>query len=533
MALWLSIFLPALPLQLAARGMAEIGADTRPLAVVEGPEQRPRIAFCNDAARAAGIAPGQKLAAAEALAHDLIAVVRHSERERDAVDELACWAYQFSPSITRAENGLLIETGASRRLFGGHARLHRRITHGLRGLGYAATFAYAVTPRAAWLLGAARAQQPDAPALTESRQGSSPHGSSVSSGTRPIPDVFDIHALPAALAPLPLSLFDWDSETVATLQALGLHHIADLLQLPRDGLTRRFGRALLDDLDRALGRVPDPQPLFAPPEQFDVKIELPTDVTDAAQLMFPAHRLLRSLEGFLRGRGAGTTALVFIAHHNPRRALPRPPTRIELRLATPERDAHRLARLFEERLMRCQLPEPAIALTLRVDQITTFAAVNASWLPPASNDAQHGADWLHLAETLHARLGSERVFQLQTVDDHRPEHAYRVTPLSIDAQSDRKREQTDLHAPRPLLILLTPQPLTHRNDTPNYGGALTLLVGPERIEAGWWDLAQSRSPGNRSVFRDYFVARNPRGQTLWVYRELTAPRAWYLHGFFA
>jgi protein ImuB len=35
------------------------------------------------------------------------------------------------------------------------------------------------------------------------------------------------------------------------------------------------------------------------------------------------------------------------------------------------------------------------------------------------------------------------------------------------------------------------------------------------------------------VHRDYFVARNPQGQLLWIFRELTAPRGWFLHGFFA
>jgi protein ImuB len=52
-----------------------------------------------------------------------------------------------------------------------------------------------------------------------------------------------------------------------------------------------------------------------------------------------------------------------------------------------------------------------------------------------------------------------------------------------------------------------------------------MLAGPERIEAGWWD--------EKPVSRDYFVARNPRGETLWVYRELSTPRQWYLHGVFA
>jgi hypothetical protein len=59
MSLWLALILPALPVQLAARALEHAG----PLVVVEGPAQRPVVAFCNQAASASGVIPGQKLAA--------------------------------------------------------------------------------------------------------------------------------------------------------------------------------------------------------------------------------------------------------------------------------------------------------------------------------------------------------------------------------------------------------------------------------------------------------------------------------------
>ncbi len=46
-------------------------------------------------------------------------------------------------------------------------------------------------------------------------------------------------------------------------------------------------------------------------------------------------------------------------------------------------------------------------------------------------------------------------------------------------------------------------------------------------------LVGPRHPTAKAVHRDYFVARNGRGQMLWVFRELTAPRGWFLHGLFA
>jgi protein ImuB len=522
MALWLALCLPALSLQLVERAVLHAG----PLAITEGPRERPLIAFCNEAARAAGIAPAMKLAAAQALARTLTAVPRNPDHERDALHELACWAYQFSAQITvrppsplrgfggqadsapatgASVSGLMLETGGSERLFGGHARLHRHIRRGLGSLGYRATFGYAATPGAAWLIGSARA------------------------AGLPAPDAQARGELQPALARLPLAILQWDADTTRTLQALGLTTIGQVVGLPRDAFARRFGADRLDQLDRALGLQPDPQPAFTPPARFAARIELPADVTQSGQLMFPAHRLLRSLEGFLRGHGAGAVELIFTAHHSPHRARSAAATRIALALAAPERDAGRLAHLLAERLTRVGLPEPAVELSLAVERLAPFQALNASLLPPSQDGVRDGLDWLQLAETLHARLGSERVFQLQAVDDHRPEHAIRIVPLATERGTPAAVARPAHARQRPLLILPAPQPLPQQGPQPGYGGELILVAGPERIEAGWWDFGD---PHRSTVHRDYFVARNRRGQTLWIYRELKQPRGWYLHGFF-
>jgi protein ImuB len=57
---------------------------------------------------------------------------------------------------------------------------------------------------------------------------------------------------------------------------------------------------------------------------------------------------------------------------------------------------------------------------------------------------------------------------------------------------------------------------------------LTLLIGPERIESGWWDDALA--------IRDYFIAQNDGHMLLWIFRLRTnsevAGSGWFLHGFF-
>ncbi len=513
MPTWLALNLPALSLQLAQRGLNAALARNLALAIVDGPVQRTDIVFCNDKARNAGVLPGMKLAAAQALVHDLVAIRRDAQCERTALEELACWAYQFSAQIVpfqvRDSSAVLIETGASERLFGGRDALRQRIVGALRSLGYCATDASAATPAAARILACARA-----------------------AGLKP-PDAVTAAQLPGALGLLPLRLLGWEEQINETLHALGLSTIGQVLGLPREAFARRFGVQRLRDLDRMLGIIPDPHPPFTPLEEFRAHIELPADLIDIEQLTVPVHRLLRLLEGFLRGHGAGATALLLRIHHSARREQPTTPTTIDLVLAVPERDAQRLLRLLTERLARISLPDPAIRLELELERMAELVPPNASFLPPIPPSATQGIDALQLAETLHARLGSAGVFQLQALSDHRPEFAYRVVPLTPGLPYPQS--QTPLPTQRPLMILPTPHRLPaapKEFGTPHYGdGApLALLAGPERIEAGWWDLGQAQ---RATVHRDYFVARNRSGQTLWIYRELAAPHNWFLHGFFA
>lgn len=481
--LWIALFLPELSLQIAGRG-AQYSV---PLAVSDGPRNRPWILTANAAARAAGVEPGMTLAAAQGLAHELQVLARDSLQEQAALANLAGWAGQFTPTVSiEPEAGVLLEIGASLKLFGGLAQLLARIRHGVHELGYHAVAGVAPTPVAAWWLAKARATLPGVRSCSDPAQ------------------------LVARLADLPLALLDWPAQTVALLHELGIKRVGDCLALPRDGLSRRFGPELVAMLDRALGSQPDPRPLFAPPERFISRIELPAEIEQTETLLFPLRRLLNEMEGFLRGRGAGVQQLALIADHTQRRR-----SRIALGLAAPERNAAHLLQLLRERVARTELPGPVVAIALHADVLLPYTPQNASFLPDAATQTTH---WRVLQERLQARLGDARVFGLQAVDDHRPERAWGTA-------RERRRAVPITPSPRPLWLLRAPRALANRDETPEYRGVLTLLAGPERIEAGWWD--------GRPVSRDYYVARNRRGELLWVYREHRAAQGWYLHGIFA
>ncbi|MDY6982688.1 MAG: hypothetical protein SV422_06350, partial [Pseudomonadota bacterium] len=124
----------------------------------------------------------------------------------------------------------------------------------------------------------------------------------------------------------------------------------------------------------------------------------------------------------------------------------------------------------------------------------------------------------------------------RAVDDHRPEQAWKqseaaASPRASGAFGAPKRDAKTppvqaMKSPRPLWLLRTPRTLHSQDGQPIcQGGRLRLIAGPERIESGWWD--------GQSARRDYYVARNGKGETFWIYLDHRRSKDWYLHGIFS
>jgi protein ImuB len=479
--LWIALYLPQLPLQLAER----CASAHPPLAISDGSMQRPAVVCANEAAREGGVRPGMAVAAAKALMGELRVKVREAGEDLAALERLAAWVGQFTSAVAiRGGEGLLLEVETSVKLFAGLAKLLAKLRVGVSELGFRAAIGIAPTPHAAWLF--AKADE---------------SGIAVRSCSA-------IAELPARLADLPLFLLDWPDTMLARLADLGLVRVGDVLALPRAGFRQRFGAHAAADLDRLVGTLPDPKVFYIPPECFGAKLELPMEAATTEAILFPLKRLLGELEGFLRARGKGVQQLHITLGHSHGR------TRVAIELAAPDRDAARLTMLAREKLERVRLSQPTLTVALEADRLLEFAPGNASWLPEREN-AKLGAN--HLVERLTARLGNSRVFGIALGDDHRPERAWRNGTAAPARAAYLPR--------RPLWLLPTPQSLIAGGKGPKLQGELELLAGPERIETGWWD--------GEAVNRDYFVARNPAGETFWIYREHHRPAAWYLHGVFS
>lgn len=500
--LWLALCLPGLPLEVFLRGLDSPTAETL-LAVRQGSV----LLDCTPAARARGIEPGTRPATALALLPELRVLERKPSLEAAALQQLACWAGQFTPSVslqtsTRGPQGLLLEIAPSLQLFRGREALGEHVRQGLQAQGFVPRLACAPTPTGAWLM----AQFRDGLVVEHEA------------------------ALKRQLAEIPARLLDTLQGQLDALGALGVTHLRELLALPRAGLARRFGKELLEELDRASGRQPEPRAWFEAPAEFDTRLELMARVEHAEALLFAARRLLQQLQGWLAARQAATLQVLLDIEHEDRA-----PTSLELRLSSPDRDAERLTLLLREQLSRTQLSEPACGLRLRCPQVQSLSPPTQD-LFPLPTSAREGLG--RLVEKLQARLGPEQVQRLLLVEDPRPEYAGRLEALdgpppekpSHRATASPSPPALDIlpGLPRPLWLLPRPVALQERNNRPFRNGPLSLLAGPERIETGWWD--------DRPVQRDYFIACDADELLLWIFRE-RLPAAelrhgWFLHGRF-
>jgi protein ImuB len=474
--LWTCLNFPDLPLAVFARGAA-----SEMPAVVASASHRPDVVVANAAAGKRGIAAGLSIAAALALDPDLTIHLRDERAESHALKGIALWAGQWTSAISiEPPDCVLLEISACRNYFGGLDKLLGRIDAGLAAIGFVGTLATAPTAGAASLF---------------ARAGQAIIAAEDSDWTR-------------KLAALPLALLASAQTALDTLSGIGVRTLGEFIALPRDGAARRFGQALLDEVDRARGLLPDPRVPFVPPERYHGQLELPAPVVEVEALLFGVKRLVAELAGFLCGHGAGVTQLRFDLVHEDAA-----PTSLVLGLSCTRQVEH-ILNVLRERLARTELPDRVEAIRIVTEEIAPLEAKAGDFFPMAGGDGEAGAQ---LLERLRARLGEDAVRALELRMDHRPERASGQTAMTLAATAPAK---TPPGFPlRPLWLLASPRPL---GADPVLSG-LKLLSGPERIETGWWD--------GEDIGRDYFVGRSPRGEQLWLYRERGG--GWFMHGVFA
>ncbi len=478
--LWLAIRLPQLALDCHIRGYSD---RTGLIAVTDTLKGRETVIACNAAARAAGVQPGMAAPAAGAVAPGLHCLARDPQAETEARERIAAWCYQYSDQVCLLHSasgdhsggrpGLVLEAGASERLFGKPAELASRLELELGRIGYHAAGGSAPTPEAAWLA-AHDGQHVDCRGDIRRR-----------------------------LGPLPIDRLHLEAETLRSMAAMGLRQLRDLLRLPHKSLGRRFGPALTVYLDRLLGIQPDPRRLYQPAESYAARLELPAEISQAQALLFPLRRMVEELCGVLRGGDNAVQEIhVTLGHERGNDSL------IRLGLQSPSQDPTRLMSVLRERLERLRLPENVREIRIEAESLFRFAPGQSRLFHDAAEERQESL--AQLAERLQARLGRGAVSGIGGVEDHRPEYSWRLRAPGEPGQYTSLPHRPSWLLPRP-----------RRCDISSY----EIVSGPERIESGWWD--------GRDCRRDYFVVRDRNGCRLWAFHEYKPRRGWFVHGIFS
>ena len=474
--LWLAVYFPQFALDIRP------ARESTPVAITDKKNARRWLITCNAACHAAGIHRGMDATTALTRDPTLKLVERSKSAERQAMKACGAWAEQYSSSVfldvTRWM--LWMEIGASLAYFGGLDALIQHVDENIESLGYRAQLGIAPTVEAAALFAAHSRVNFRAPIARERKE------------------------LITALSPLPIRLLNAPADAIDALRSVGWQRIGEVLALPRDQLSRRFGREFTQYIQKLIGEAPDPREPYRAPATYHRRFDFADPIHSIEAMLFPLRRMLGELQGYLRGRDTALQRLhLELRHHK------QSPTIIELRTTAPQRDSGRLLALLREQLERTPLPAAITELVLAVDQ---FVPLGDTQLDLFNTTPKRQNDWADLLDKLRARLGDSAVKRLGLSDDHRPEKAWCVV------HQDKPEENSsviDAAEPNRPFWLLDPTPLKQ----------LPRLLGkPERIEAGWWTGDECR--------RDYYIAETSEGSRWWLYRD-AKQQQWFLHGLWS
>ena len=489
--------MPALAIERWAKS-SDCAPDAPIVLTVEG-THGPIIHAVTKAAAERGARPGSRLTDVRAIDPALIAMPADPEGDSALVKALATWAGRWSPLVEVDDDGLRLDVSEVAHLFDGERGLVRDIARRFRAIGLTVRVAIAPTAAAAWALAH------HAPCICKD----------------------DVEA---KLAPLHVSALRLDSDTVRTLERLGLKTIGALIAVPRLSLARRFRGAadVVDALDRALGRKAEPltaAPAERPPRAL-LKLEEPATHPEAASQALD--RLVPMLVQSLSQRRLGARRLSLTGY------------RVDgsigvasVATSIPSREPKHLHRLLADKASALD-PEfgfDAFALTADWSEILGAAQDSLVEEPPGERELAR------LVDRLTVKLGPRAVRRPQPVESHLPERASgwvsALGKTKPTAPAATRRPQRMLDRPEAIdVIYATPEGMPRRFMWRRTVHDIARVEGPERIAPEWW-----RQPSS-SRLRDYYRVEDAAGLRYWIYREGVIGDgrgclpAWFIHGLF-
>ena len=450
-----------------------------------------RLYCVNAAAERQGLSRGMSYSDARAFCPDLQSRPADPQRDRQFLHTLRRWATRYCPWVgLEGEDGLVLDITGSAHLFGGEEAMLTDMRGRLARAGLSAQIGLGDTRGAAW-------------ALAHHGGGSAAPGNML-----------------AALETLPVVALRLDADTSVALQRLGLRRIGDLAKVARAPLTRRFGPGLLLRLDQALGDHPEDITPLPDPPHYGVRMTLPEPIGHLSDVMAGTGRLLGQLCTRLKTQEMGARKLCMTL-----RRVDQDHQQVELRLARPLRDPHRILPLFERGLAEVEAGYGIDQLRLEATQVEPLPVRQVSHVSDRHKDRLDD-----LITRIGTRIGLENIHRFLPADSHIPERSFSIAPAAYS------EPEGGWSSPRPRpLRLFPPEPIAGTGPRPparfrwrRMPLTTGRVTGPERIAPEWWLEDESW----RSGVRDYWRVETRQGRRLWLFYTPQNP-GWFVQGEFA
>ncbi|WHI48260.1 DNA polymerase Y family protein [Microbulbifer sp. VAAF005] len=500
--LWLCIQFPRLPLEVLTRAQQQ-GEEALPQVVVE----KQLVIDRNPAASQCGVETGLSIATASALCADLQLLQRDSQREQQELQQLAQWAYSFTPLVSPQSAGplsngestpahLYLELSGCLKASGGFKALIQQLSDELEQMGIHSLMGLGHSPSAAHMLSQ----------LTEHRNWLA------KSDSPPSPQQWR-----QWISFAPSKLLNCDKKTISKLYACGIKRVSQLLAIPLSEVGSRFGRPFVDYLARLNGTRQDPVCSYQPPVQFRSELFFPSPLDNSEQLLFPIGRLLRELCSQLQRRQLYTQQLNWHMDFGQNES-----QEITVELSTPQLDPQRLIALTKLQMERVTLNQPVQSISLNCKHLLPLE--QGSLDEDLFGEGSRHKRSQQLLDKLKARLGHQALSGIALKESYLPEQAWQNTDTLIIKSNAKGQQIKPIQAPRPNWLLAHPTKLESSEHKLFYQGELQLLQGPERIDGYWWQHGRHG--------RDYYIAKNRRDELYWVFQDLTTEE-WFLHGVYS
>ena len=458
-------------------------------------------------AEAEGVRIGTSLADARALAQSLVAREVDPGQVRSLQERLAKLASRYGPWVSEPSalprDKLVVDVTGCGHLFGGEVALLDDLLR--RGREMGVSLRAAIADR---IIGAM--------ALAEF----GPEKRFVAEPGKTWP----------VMQSLPVEALGLEEKTARAFERLGLRRISDLNSIPLSSLRARFGAEVVQALDRAKGKVPEPiamRPHLPPPR---LSVEFSEPLRTPEEVRQQVARLTSALCDRLMGQRLGAERVqLSLGQLRAGRLTQR---RVLVGVASPLRDPERWLSLMAQR-------EAVFDPAEGVEKMDLRALVAPCDAEQADLHGKAQADSLNaLIETLSARLGEDRVVKFVEGDTHLPEALWQRRP-ALESRRFQESERGKIAPPgskRPLTLFATPESISvTANPEPTKfrwrgtSHSIRRATGPERIALPWWQGSSARE----GAARDYWRVETTLGNRFWIYQRQAETDEWYLQGRFA